>query len=430
MNILILGFGKSGQGAYDLLQKDKTNYIDVYLDNLDSSLIKTFKDVSFINSINKKYDLAIASPGFSKDSFAIKKLKEQNIKTISEIELGYMYAKNIIAVTGTNGKSTTSKLIENMLLRAGIDCIVCGNFGYSFCKAVSENKNRVFIVETSSFQLETIDLYKPKAIVITNISKDHLDRYSSFEEYINTKKRILKNYKNEILVANYDDKIVREMVKDFNDKVGYFSTKTKTNLAYLKEDKICYFNKEEIELLSTKDLYIDYPFEIENCLAVISLGLKLNIPIADILSTVKYFDGLKYRLEYVREYNGKKYYNNSKCTNIASCIQSIKAIKEDCLLILGGSSKNENFSDLFNNLPNNVKRIAICGNNANSIIKYAVKYNNICKVYNNLEDILEESKNFDDIKVVLYSPSSASFDKYTCSEHRGEVFCNLAKNIK
>lgn len=430
MEIVVLGFGKSGKGAVELLSKDENNIIDVYTDKLLCNDIKQYKNIHFVNSINKKYDLAVISPGFTKDNLAVKSLNALGVKIISEIELGYRYTKNIIAVTGTNGKSTTCKLIENMLKSAGIEAVVCGNFGYSFCRAVAENENRTFVVETSSFQLENICEYKPKAIVITNISKDHLDRYSTFEEYKLTKKRILKNYQNEILVANFDDKNVRELVEKFSSKVGYFSMRKDTNLVYLKDDIIYCNLNGVVPLLKTSDLYIDYPFEIENCLAVIALGIKLNIPLVNIIDTVKYFDGLKYRLEYVKEYKGKKYYNNSKCTNVASCIESIKAVKEDCLLILGGSSKNENFEDLFDNLPKNVKRVAICGENAKSIIKNAKQYSKICKIYNSIEEILEESKKYNDVKVVLYSPSSASFDKYTCSEQRGETFCNLVKNIK
>lgn len=445
MKVLVLGYGKSGKGAVKLLIKNGFN-VDIYTDsNLNQTDLdyeynnieklrnkyKKIVSVNFIDKVIGLYDFAVVSPGFTIDNPIIQLLKNKNIEVVSEIELGYYYTRNIIAITGTNGKSTTTKLIENMCRRAGLDAIACGNFGNSFCESICDNPNKLFIVEVSCFQLETIKNFKPKALVITNISKDHLDRYSDFKEYKKTKKLILKNITDEIVVANYDDKNVMEIFQDFNGKIRYFSRKNIINGVYIENDIVCYKNKnKDISLLNTKDLYIDYPFEIENCLAIIALGLSIKLPIVDIIETVKYFDGLKYRLEYVREYKGKKYYNNSKCTNVASCIASINSIKEDCLLILGGSSKNECFEELFDNLPSNVKKIAICGDNAKSIIDKSNMYNSICKIYPNLESILENTKDLTNIKVVLYSPSSASFDKYTSSTERGEIFCKLAWNLK
>lgn len=444
MKVLVLGFAKSGKGATKLLLKNNIN-VEVYTTNIvpyedrDEFIFElqnqniNYKNLSlnFINEIQDGYDYAVASPAFRMDNPVMQKLNKEGVPIISEIELGYMYCKNIIAVTGTNGKSTTTKLIENMMLHYGIDAVSCGNFGKSFCEEIVKNPSRLFIVEVSCFQLETIQKFAPKAVVITNITKDHLDRYKDFEEYKNTKKLILKNITSEKIIANYDDKNVVDITVDFTDNTMYFSTKNNTNGAYLKNGNIYYkYNGNEVDLISTQDLYIDYPFEIENCLAVITLGLTLGIPICNIIETVKYFDGLKYRLEYVREYNGKKYYNNSKCTNVASCLASVKSIKEDCLLILGGSSKNECFDELFDNLPNNVKKIAICGDNAESIIENSKKYNSICKIYPNLESILENTKDLIDVKVVLYSPSSASFDNYTSSTNRGEIFCKLVSEIK
>lgn len=429
LDILVLGYGESGKGAVGLLKKMQANvyvYCDEPLDIEDKSVTKT-------DRLDKDYFFAVASPSFSFAHEAVKRLRMNNIRVIGEIELGYICCpSSIVAVTGTNGKSTVVSLSANLLKRAGVNAISCGNFGIAFSKVASTcGPYDVPIVEVSSFQLEAIENFSPDIAIITNISKDHMDRYSDYEEYIAAKKNIFKNQlPGDILIANYDDEQVRAMANETLSEVFYFSRKEKVNGAYLDNGDIVYTaENKKIRLCNVKDIYSDYPFEIENCLAVITLGGVLNIPSAVILESVRSYQGLPHRMQPAGEYGGKKYYNNSKATNVAGSLASVNAVKDDCLLILGGSSKNEDFNELFAKLPDNVKHIAICGANARVIQNVAVKYNKISEVFSSLEEIIRYSKSLSDIKAVVYAPGSASFDKYSNFEERGLVFCELVKGL-
>lgn len=428
LDILILGYSKSGKGAVNLLQKLNAN-VYVYDDNITD----INSDIEVVDKPNRDYDMAVVSPAFSEKHKIMQELKAKNIKVISEIELSYLICQSsIIAVTGTNGKSTVTKLSENLLKKAGIDAVACGNFGVAFSSIVADcDRSLVPIVEVSSFQLENIECFSPDIAIITNISKDHLDRYSSFDEYIATKKKIIQNQlPKDYLILNYDDAIVRDFAKESRAKVFYFSGKNRVNGAYLVDDNICVFrNNQEIRLCKTSDIYLDYPFEVMNVLAVVTLGSILNIPLSVIVETIREYKPLPHRLQLVGEYFGKKYYDNSKATNVASTLASVNAIKEDSILILGGSNKNEDFIELFNNLPENVKYIAICGENAKSILKIASLYNTKAKIYNSLQDIITETKDYTDIKAVILAPSSASFDSYNNFEERGQKFCEIVKSL-
>ena len=418
MYAIVLGLGKSGKAAKELLTKNGY-LVDVY-------------DRNGINELNfeKDYLIAVISPGFCEKDI-ISEIESRNIPIISEIELAYRYANfPTVAVTGTNGKSTVVKLIKEMLTSCGYDAECTGNFGYPYSLLV-QSENKVAVLEASSFQLERVDMFSPDVAIITNITPDHMDRYNTFDEYVSAKKNIFKNQlSTDLLISNYDDEVVRQVVKDAKSKVIFFSAKNKVNGCYLVDNCIVKdVGEKQVRLINVEDLYSTYPFEIENCLCAVTFAISIGLGVRDILQVVKNYNGLKHRLSFVGEFNGKKYYDNSKATNVASCLASVNAISGNIALILGGSSKNEDFKYLFEKLPNNVKYIAVCGDNSESIIKNSGIYSSITKKYPDLESIIQNVSGMEQIDSVVYAPSSASFDKYSCFEERGEVFCSLVKKF-
>ncbi len=419
MYSIVLGLGKSGKAAKELLEKNGYS-VDVYDKN------KKINEINF----SKDYLIAVISPGVSGDKI-ISEIEKRDIPIISEIELAYRYVNfPTVAVTGTNGKSTVVKLIKEMLCQSGYRAEITGNFGYPY-SLLCERTDIVAVLEASSFQLERVDKFSPDVAVITNITPDHMDRYDSFDSYVNAKKNIFKNQlSSDLLIANYDDITVREIVKDAKSKVLYFSRENKVNGCYLDNGCIVVNRGGKIvRLIDVSDLYSSYPFEIENCLCALTFGLAVGLGLGDILSVVKNYNGLKHRLDLVGEYGGKRYYDNSKATNVASCLASVNAINGNIALILGGSSKNEDFKSLFEKLPKKVKYIAVCGANSESIIKSSGIYNTITKKYADLESIIQNLATMEGIDAVIYAPSSASFDKYSGFEERGEVFCSLVKKF-
>ncbi len=430
MKVLVAGFGKSGRSAYD------------YLLNLGSETIVAAEKI--INEFNLKKEekdrlfnglsFIVASPGIDLDLPFFKEAKQRKIEIIGELELGCLKMKgNIIAVTGTNGKTTTVSLINFLLKNFESSVFLGGNIGVpvtSFCEKVK--KQDVVVLECSSYQLETVKKFHANIACILNFSVDHLKRHKTLERYMWCKNKITRNQtENDYLILNADNELVMQNKPRTKAKIFYFSTKKKVVGCYVKKGCI-YFNDNENEekLLSLKNIKLVGEHNLSNVLAS-CLAVFLFTKNKEHFNDIENFNGIAHRIEYVEKVNGVSFYNDSKATNIDSTLVAAKSFKNKINLILGGSDKGYDFDDLFKNLPKNVKYIAVFGETKHKIAFFAKKHG-----FKNLTicDSLKSSTLacFEKAKagyVVLLSPACASFDCFSNFEERGNVFKKIVKEI-
>lgn len=435
--VLVYGLGESGFGAIKLLQKNKARtyvYDDEFskLENLDENVTKI---EAITENFLSQMDLIVVNPSVSKYSENLKLAHLLNKTIISEIELGFLFCKGkIISVTGSNGKSTTVSLIYHILKNAGIKTSLVGNIGTSFSKKVCENPKQTFVVEVSSFQLETCKKFRSKIACFLNFCENHLDRHFSLKEYFETKKKIFQNQKrSDYSILNFDD----EKVKNIKTKSNtfYFSMLSKVKGAFIENDKICFNdNKNCEEILSFEDIKLKGEHNKQNVLCAVVACKLFGIKNDIIKSAVQSFYGLEHRIEFVENIDGINYYNDSKSTMVKSTQIALSCFENNnVLLILGGSDKNCDFEKLFP-LPKCVKKIFAIGKTKEKILLLAKKHEfyNI-ESFDSFSLMVESSLVFgksENIDTVLLSPATASFDMFQNFEERGEVFKNLVKELK
>ena len=433
-NILIMGFGVTGKSALKFL-KEFPCKIYVYDSNQDLQKLNVEEDfIIFKEEDLDKIDLIVKSPGIYPFHELLIKAREKDIEIISDIELSYrnLKTKNVIAVTGTNGKTTTTTIIGDILKRVSQTYVV-GNIGRGILEITGEAKSDDYLViEASSFQLEdTID-FKPHIALLTYVTSDHLDWHKTTKNYVDAKFKIFKNQdENDFAILNYENK---ELAKEYNLKAEkyYFSMeKISDKGAYVQDGKI-YFNdgKNIEEVLDVKDIKIPGDHNIKNIMAAI-IGCKLlNIDLDIIKKSITSFTGVEHRIEFVRELRGVKYYNDSKGTNPDSTEVAVAAMDGDVILIAGGYDKGAEFDDLIEKSKDKIKTAILFGETAEKISK-ACKENDlefyITKDLNKAVELAEKiSCEGDD---VLLSPACASWDMYSDYEVRGQHFKDLVKEL-
>ena len=446
MNYLIIGLAKSGLGAIKLLEK---NGEKIFAYDKNKNLFDDLKDQGILNENVKKItkistktlkniDYIVLSPGvvFKRYEKIAKKL---NIKIISELELGFMFFKgDVLTVTGTNGKTTTVNLLYKMIKQIQPMSELVGNVGNSFCDMISKKVGmNVAVCEASSFQLEKIDKYNSHIVGFLNIADDHLNRYKNFDEYFNAKLNVLKNMKNfDILVLNYDDKLLLEKTKQINFQKLYFSLeRLPENLfgAYLNNEKIIIRLKNKIEEIHLSEICLKGNHNIYNIMCASLMALCFGVNICVIKEVLKNFKGLEHRVEFVDNICDIDFYNDSKATNIHSTLNALNSFaNKKVLLFLGGENKGEDFNKLFKNLPKNVTKIITFGKMGKKILKIAKsnKFFNISYT-KSFKDIFKNI-NFKTLEenVVLLSPACSSFDEFKSFEERGNCFKLLVKDLK
>ncbi len=379
------------------------------------------------------YDTIVLSPAVPVDNPIAVRLKRLNKRIIGETELAYLNSKApIIAVTGTNGKTTVSTLIGKALSDSGESSYLLGNVGTPFIKYADETtQTDVCVVEVSSFQLETVHLFTPHIGVMLNVSEDHLDRHYDMQNYIYLKKRLFKNQReSEWAVLNYDDEIVRSFAKDLRSEIVWFSTKEEVKGAYLKDEKIYYFGEE---IMPVCDLQIMGEHNIENALAALCALKIYGLKTEDIVNTFTDFKGLKYRMETVGEYNGVTYINDSKSTNADSTVKAIEALNKSGVLIMGGKNKNQDFTCIFNTIKNNadkIKQVILIGESRYDMLNCARKTGVEASVVSDLLTALRLAKSTaGEGEAVLFSPATSSFDAFKNYVDRGERFNCLVRGL-
>ncbi len=440
-SFLVLGVSKSGKsaGEYILTKGGKCFIYEelnlpeiVEASNLlvEKGAIKVEREN--IESVLHKIDVVVVSPGVPINHEICVMAKKMGKRIIGELEFGYQsLLPNVIAVTGTNGKTTTVSMLDYIFSNANLNHKTLGNIGIPITSEVNNvAKDDVLITEVSSFQLESVSKFCPHVACILNITPDHLERHYTFENYLFLKKRILSNQReSEYCILNYDDENVGNFKDETKSKVLFISTKHKVNGAYLVEGKL-YFNNEFI--INQSQLSIHGMHNVYNALFCIAVAKLYGVNTEVIANSLSTFKGVKHRIELVGEVDGISFYNDSKSTNTASTISAIDSIKADKIIILGGSEKGEKYFDLFEKIKNsNVKHVILTGASRYNMLDAASKVGltNIT-LTTDFDLCVKIGYAFgSEGDAVLLSPACASFDKFKNYEERGERFVKCVEDL-
>lgn len=444
--VLVLGLGISGLSTVKALNFLEAQII-VYDSKTETELKDFFDGIADIHVekwLNKEkiylenVDLIVKSPGIPPTSEILIEAEKRNIEIMTDIELAYRISPtdNIIAITGTNGKTTTTTLVGEIVKKANYNMHLAGNIGVGILwDMVNAKSDDVFVIEASSFQLENTISFKPAISLILNITPDHLDWHGSFENYTNAKKRIFKNQTQEdFTILNYEDPIIRNMEKETNSNIIWFSVNEKLSKGiYIDGEDIVINNGENIiRVLSYKDIKILGKHNLENVLGSIGVCYAMGIDMEIVAQVLREFKGVEHRIEYVTNIEGISFYNDSKGTNPESTIKAIEAMENPIILIAGGYNKGSEFDNLVKSFNNKVKDLVLLGETKEKIKESAEKVG--IKNIHLVEDMKEAVKlsyslaeNKDSI---LLSPACASWGMYNNFEERGQDFKNAVYALK
>lgn len=445
MKILVCGMARSGVAAANLLYEEGAlvTLSDIKAEGeLKDEISKVSGDIKIITGKNPddivlEQDMLVLSPGIPTNLPYIEKAKNANIPVIGEFELACGFCKaQILAITGTNGKTTTTSMLYEIIKAHNPLSEVVGNIGTAFSEKVKDiDEKAICVAEVSSFQLESIEKFKPKVSAILNFSHDHLDRHGSFRNYVNVKARIFENQDEyDYLVLNYDDIECKELAKRAKAGVLYFSRQNFDIEGIFLKDDAFYLNMngEAEYLLKTEDLIVVGEHNYENAMAAMLMAYIMGVPISSITESMKKFEGVAHRIEYVRNLNGVTYYNDSKGTNPESAMKAIDAMDKPILLIGGGYDKGSDFSLWIKAFENKVRKFYIIGA-VSDILEEAClkeKFYNYEKVKSLEEAVEKAAKEAKDGEVVLLSPACASWDMFKSYEHRGDLFKKIVNELK
>jgi UDP-N-acetylmuramoylalanine--D-glutamate ligase len=350
------------------------------------------------------------------------------------MELGYRFCKgNIIAITGTNGKSTVTSLTGAMLKQGGKDTVVCGNIGNSLCGEIRSIKENTWVVlEVSSFQLEWTEQFKPRISVILNIKDDHMDRYAKFEDYFNDKLKIFRNQDaDDFLVLNKDAKELNGLAARTSSRVLYFSRREKTNGAYVEGRRIlCSARGAAEEVCRLDDLKLKGVHNIENVLAASVMARLAGVDAGSIHAAICGFRGLAHRFEIVDSINGVDYIDDSKGTTVDSTCRALESCEKPVILIAGGKDKHSNYCAIKELVEKKVKKVILIGEAAPAIKRSLNGAADISEAKDMDQAVKMASSFAGKDYIVLLSPMCSSFDMYSSYKERGEVFKSAVKRLK
>ena len=378
----------------------------------------------------EEFALGVVSPAIANDHPLIVAAQKAGVKLISELELGIRNLKGIrVVVTGTNGKTTVCDMIDKALKLSGISCRTMGNIGYPVSQvALDGTEYAVNIIEASSFQLEHTYTLRPDYAVLTNIAPDHMDRYPDFAGYFAAKKRVFRlQTASDVAVLNYDQPAIRELGKHLASEVVWVSAAEAVGDCYIKNNAF-YLRGEQ--LISVKESKLRGEFNRFNMMTAITVAARLGATKEALKKFVREYRPLPHRIEYVGVFRGKRCFNDSKGTNVSATLAALDAMEGSTALIMGGSDKKEDYCEFFLDVPEKLKFVAVTGANAEKIYGSALKvgFNDIVIVKDLQAAIIRAAESAADI--VLFSPASASFDRYTGYKERGERFKNLVSALK
>lgn len=435
--VLVVGLGKSGRAAYDLLKEMKAR-VSLYDGKKDMD-VSGYDAPVYLGEIPKdelgSFACAVFSPGVPLDIPLANELREAGIPLIGEIELAYIMEKGVVAgITGTNGKTTTTTLVGEIMRAHNEKTFVVGNIGNPYTKEVGKTSSQsVTVAEISSFQLETIDTFRPMVSAILNITPDHLNRHKTMEEYIRVKLSITKNQtKEDLCVLNYEDEVLRENAVNLPCEVAFFSSRQKVEKGLYQNEKHDIVDAETGEsLMNMSECNLPGDHNCENIMAAILITKKLGVPMDTILSVVKSFHAVEHRVEFVANVNGVDYYNDSKGTNPDAAIKGIQSMSRPTVLIGGGYDKGGEFDEWIDSFGGNVKKLLLLGATKEKIAETA-KVHGFTE-YEFSESLEEAVKRAAEIAcdgdAVLLSPACASWDMFDSYEQRGTLFKEYVRNL-
>lgn len=438
-NLFILGMARSGYESAKFLAKrgnkiiinDKNEDEDKkHVKELEELGVKVILGSHPVDLITKDIDYVIKNPGIKDSHEMIVKAKELGIPVINEVEAAYMLLPKditIIGVTGSNGKTTTTTLIYEILKHAKKSVVLAGNIGFPLSSLADNIKsNNILLMEISIQQLCNLDKFKTNISVLTNIYEAHLDFVGNKENYINVKKRIFNHHtKKDIAILNYDNIDVLNNTNDIMSSKLYFSKNNKTD-CYIKDNAIYY---KDNKIINISDISLKGIHNLENIMASILTVKQFNVSDDDIISVLKEFKGVEHRIEYVKEIDGIKIYNDSKSTNVKATQIALSSFIEPTILLLGGLDRGHSFEELTEYM-GNVKLVISYGQTKNRIKEYCDKINKECIVVDTLKDaVLVASNNATKGNVILLSPACASWDQFKDFEERGKTFKEYISNI-
>jgi UDP-N-acetylmuramoylalanine--D-glutamate ligase len=380
-------------------------------------------------------DLLVISPGVPSNAPVVLEAQERGIKVVSELEVGSWFCRSpLVAITGSNGKTTTTTLTGRILDHAKKKHVVAGNIGTAFSSVVLELvETDIAVLEVSSFQLDHIDTFKPALSVLLNITPDHMDRYDhSMEKYAASKARIFQNQQaGDVLIYNADDEWTTNVVAQAKCRTIAFSLEKKAaEGAYIEKNKLMTsLRGMTTEIIPPDEIFIKGIHNLYNSMAAVLTGQLLGVDVHILQSTLRSFKGVEHRLEFVRELNGIRYYNDSKATNVDSVWYALQAFKEPIVLLLGGRDKGNDYSRLLSLMKKQVRAIVAIGESADTVEKAFHTTSVITKAGSIDEAVLTAQSLAQPGDVVLLSPACASFDWFKNYEHRGQVFKELVKNL-
>jgi len=446
-NVLVVGLGISGMGAVELLCREQAKLIlfdgneKLNPAEIKEKLPENTEAEVYIGALPKeaedRVELVIVSPGVPVDTEFMDGFREKNIPIRGEIELAYHFTKGkLIAITGTNGKTTTTALAGQIVKDYNESTFIVGNIGIPYTLEAGKTKeDSVTVAEISSFQLETIDTFKPNVSAVLNITPDHLNRHHTMENYVAAKESIAKNQEADSrCILNYEDSYTRDFGQRIKAEAFYFSSARKLEKGiYLQGDEIHLADKgEDKVLLSIHEMKLLGLHNVENVMAAIALTYSIGIPLPNIIATVKEFKAVEHRIEYVATKNGVEYYNDSKGTNPDAAIKGIMAMKRPTLLIGGGYDKGSEYDEWIESFQGKVKWLVLHGATAEKIADCARKhgFENIIMTQTMEESVAVCAQKACPGDAVLLSPACASWGMFPNYEVRGKIFKELVNQLE
>ncbi len=413
MRAKIIGYGLSGKAAESYLVAR----------GVDTVVVADAKE-----KVAGSYDFCVISPGIPVTEI------QETVPVIPEVELPFycepkLKPRCLVAVTGTNGKTTIVNRIHQMCSAVGKKTVLCGNVGIPVSRVAKDLSKAIAVIEVSSFMLEQTQILHPQIAVLTNVTADHLDRHQNMENYLRCKARITaRQTKRDWFVVNYDDDNARKigelvMQRPNGPRVIWYSTKQPVNGYYIQNGQVCEKIGHRRRILETANQFGDMAHMITNSLAVVAVGRLLGLSCAEIWPVCRY-QSQRHRMELVADWQGIAFYNDSKATNMAATLAATRAIKMPICLILCGLSKGQNYYELLTQLPDNVKQVLVFGAITEMVMSEAksLGLNNFTAVTDLSTAVKKAIQIVARPGVILFSPSGSSFDQFTNYEHRGDEF--------
>ena len=421
----------AGRGVETVVTDSKTRYeLNEIIEKLDKN-VRVIAGNQVPSIVDEGFDCLILSPGVPKSIPLVQAAVKKGIPVISEIELAYAFLKgNIIAITGTDGKSTTTMLTWHVLKELGYHALVGGNIGIPLISLVDESTDdSITVIELSSFQLETIDTFRPDASAVLNITPDHLDRYRDMDEYFQTKMRITMNQKeDDVFVYNMDDSPLREAATDVHTRRLCFSLDTRNGDMFFKDDVIFFkTNGQRIPFMKAKNMFLMGYHNIMNTMAAILLVRSIlekrgdNIDYDRMIMACSTFKGLEHRMEVLGVCQSRTIINDSKATTVGAVEMALRSLIVPGILILGGRTKGDDYSRLKSSLAGSVRALVLIGESKKLFREIFSEYS--CIDADDIEDaMIKAMKASHEGDAILLSPACASFDMFKSYEERGRAF--------